>query len=75
MVRITWCILMAMPKNLSRLSFTQKQKIARKNRQKLKTLTRQIRNIQASKMTKSQAKRMNKLIAKYIKFKQTARYV
>ena len=66
---------MAMPKNLSRLSFTQKQKIARKNREKLKRLTKQIRKIQASKMTKSQARTMQLLIAKYIKFKQTARYV
>ena len=47
-----------MPKNLSRLSFTQKQKIARKNREKLKRLTKQIRKIQASKMTKSQARTM-----------------
>ena len=67
-----------MPKNLSRLSFTQQQKIARKNRQILKKLTQQIRKIQSipvSKMTKAQAQRMNKLIAEYIKFKQTARYV
>ncbi len=67
-----------MPKNLSKLSFTQKQKIARKNRQKLKKLTQQIRKIQGSKtkqLTKTQAKRLNGLIVEYIKFKQTARYV
>jgi U3 small nucleolar ribonucleoprotein component len=73
-----------MPKNLSRLSFTQKQKIARKNRQKLAKLTQQIRKIQLSKvkgkkgvrnLTIAQAQRQNKLIAEYIKFKQTARYV
>jgi len=67
-----------MPKSLYKLSFTQKQKIARKNRQKLKKLTKQIRKIQGGKtkqLTKTQATRLNKLIVEYIKFKQTARYI
>jgi predicted GTPase len=66
-----------MPKSLHKLSFKEKQKIARKERADLSKLAKQIKKIQkisVNKMTKTQASKMNKLISQYIKLKENARY-